>query len=361
MAVPGLAGWQDAILGGLGAPASPQNLAFLNAWARAEGGVATNNPFNTTLSTPQATGSINSVGVRNYATPQAGIQATIDTLKNGNYGGILAALQKGTSAMDAAQAVANSPWGTGSGVVRVLGGSSQAPQTPSSQTPGGGIPAMPAAAQVPSSALKTSRDQIGAGVVGGLMSGNLLGGLMGQAMGQPLSPLGGSNMNPLSLALGQSLKTSTPPPGPPSNLPTDFTGQPPVTAGGLGKVSPGDPVPGKFQTSVGGEHPTEGLAGYPAHDYFAKAGSPTVAPVSGTVIRLSGHDPSQGPIEGPHGPFGWSVYIQGDNGATYYLTHMGSRDVKPGEQVKAGQVIGSVGDYAEYGTPSHIHMGVKSA
>lgn len=111
-------------------------------------------------------------------------------------------------------------------------------------------------------------------------------------------------------------------------------------------------------TGVGGGHPTEGLPGYPAHDYFAPAGSPTVAPVAGKVVKLSGHDPALGPIQGPHGPLGWSAYIQGTDGHTYYLTHMGSRDVKIGETVKAGQPIGTVANYAKYGTPSHIHMGV---
>lgn len=118
----------------------------------------------------------------------------------------------------------------------------------------------------------------------------------------------------------------------------------------------GDPVIGG--TSIGGAHPTLGLAGYPARDYFAKAGSAVVAPVSGKVIRLSGHDPAAGPVQGPHGPLGWSVYIQGNDGRTYFLTHLGSRNVKAGQTVKAGQGIGTVADYAKYGTPSHVHMGV---
>jgi len=137
-------------------------------------------------------------------------------------------------------------------------------------------------------------------------------------------------------------------------VPTGLTGP-----SGQG-FKPGDPLLMSQQTSVGGEHPTAGLAGYPAYDYFAKAGSETVAPATGKVVKLSGHDPSAGPTEGPHGPFGWSVYIQGDDGRVYYMTHMGSRSVQLGQQVKAGQQIGTVGDYAKYGTPSHIHMGVSA-
>jgi murein DD-endopeptidase MepM/ murein hydrolase activator NlpD len=125
----------------------------------------------------------------------------------------------------------------------------------------------------------------------------------------------------------------------------------------LGGFKPGDPVIGG--TRIGGLHPTEGLAGYPARDYFAKPGSEVVSPVTGRIVKESGHDPAQGPIEGPHGPLGWSVYIQGKDGHTYYLTHMGVRRVKVGETVRAGANLGTVANYDKYGTPSHIHMGVK--
>jgi len=128
----------------------------------------------------------------------------------------------------------------------------------------------------------------------------------------------------------------------------------------VGGFTAGDPLLASQQTSEGGEHDTAGLAGFPAHDYFADAGSEAVAPITGKVVKLSGHDPSIGPTEGPHGPFGLSVYIQGDDGRLYYMTHMGSRDVQVGQKVKAGQPIGTVGDYAKYGTPSHIHMGVSA-
>jgi len=181
------------------------------------------------------------------------------------------------------------------------------------------------------------------GVLGGLQSGNLLGGIMSSMM---MGGLPGTT-------------TALPKAGAPASVP--LGGAP---SGGpqpkLSAIKTGDPIPIKYQTSIGGLHPTEGLDGFPAHDCFAPSGSPTAAPVSGTVVKLSGHDPSEGPTEGPHGPFGWSVYIQGDNGRTYYMTHMGTRDVKVGEQVKAGQLLGTVGDYAKYGTPSHIHMGVSA-
>lgn len=112
-------------------------------------------------------------------------------------------------------------------------------------------------------------------------------------------------------------------------------------------------------TTVGPEHPTAGLPGYPAHDWFAPTGTAVLSPVAGVVTRLSGHPPAQGPIAGPHGPLGWSVYIQGRDGHSYYLTHLGERSARVGQAVERGTPIGTVADWARYGTPSHVHMGVR--
>lgn len=146
MAVPSLADWRQRILAGIKAPVTPQNVRFVNAWAQAEGGSAANNPFNTTQPMPGAS-SYNSVGVRNYTSPEQGIQATIQTLKGpiGNYAPILAALRQGTDPMAAAKAVAGSQWGTGTGVERVLGGASipATTTTPTTTTP------LPAASPIP--------------------------------------------------------------------------------------------------------------------------------------------------------------------------------------------------------------------
>lgn len=122
MAAPGVAHWQSTLLNLLGYRDTPQNELFLSDWQRAEGGNASNNPFNTTQPGFGATGNYNSVGVKNYADPMAGLKATAATLRNGRYGSILAALQAGNNARAAATALANSPWGTGSLVLKMLGG-----------------------------------------------------------------------------------------------------------------------------------------------------------------------------------------------------------------------------------------------
>jgi murein DD-endopeptidase MepM/ murein hydrolase activator NlpD len=129
-------------------------------------------------------------------------------------------------------------------------------------------------------------------------------------------------------------------------------------SGALDDTFAGSPIPGTRRLTP--DHQTAGLAGFPARDYFAPGGSPCVAPADGKVSRLSGHDPRNGPPDGPHGPFGWSVYIDGDDGKTYYLTHMGSRDVSAGERVTQGEKIGTVGNYDVWGGTDHVHMGVHA-
>lgn len=134
MAAPAYQGWQQQLLRQIGAPATPQNLSFLDAWLHAEGGTASNNPFNTTQSAPGAS-NYNSVGVKNYGSPQAGLAATVATLQNGRYQPILDSLRRGNNAQQTANALVASPWGTKH---IYLNGSPVSPQSPQ-------LPAAPAA------------------------------------------------------------------------------------------------------------------------------------------------------------------------------------------------------------------------
>jgi hypothetical protein len=112
--------------------------------------------------------------------------------------------------------------------------------------------------------------------------------------------------------------------------------------------------------SVSTPHPTSGLTGYPAHDWFARAGSLVLSPIAGHVRRLSGSDPSSGPQHGPHGPFGWSLYLVDAAGNDWYLTHLGMRVVRTGDVVHVGTRLGTVANWGNVGTPPHVHMGVRS-
>jgi hypothetical protein len=108
--------WARALLTQLGMPVTTDNLAAITAWEMAEGGHWHNgahfNPLNTTQPEPGAT-AMNSIGVKAYVNWAQGFRATVATLRNGLYGGILAALSKGNDALAVAHAVAASPWGTG--------------------------------------------------------------------------------------------------------------------------------------------------------------------------------------------------------------------------------------------------------
>jgi hypothetical protein len=116
--------WAQQILRGIGAPVTAQNLRFLAAWQKAEGGGTANNanfnPLNTTQGASGA-GSINSVGVKSYRSPDQGIRATVQTLLNGHYGDIVSGLRGNAGADRLAHSGSLSTWGTGSGVLRVLG------------------------------------------------------------------------------------------------------------------------------------------------------------------------------------------------------------------------------------------------
>jgi hypothetical protein len=111
--------WARDFLSRLGMPESSENVRAMVAWQQAEGTKAQYNPLATTQNMPGAT-KFNSVGVKNFTSYDDGLTANIEAITNGRYANILAALQQGTSATDVAQAIANSPWGTGQGVLRVL-------------------------------------------------------------------------------------------------------------------------------------------------------------------------------------------------------------------------------------------------
>jgi predicted nucleotidyltransferase/peptidoglycan hydrolase-like protein with peptidoglycan-binding domain len=113
-----------SILKGIGAPETPENMRFLKAWRQAEGGKAKNNPFNTTYNLKDDKGMTiyNSHKVRNYSTPEYGIEATIKTITNPRYSCITDALKKGDNAMSVATCPSMKTWGTGDLVIKVLKG-----------------------------------------------------------------------------------------------------------------------------------------------------------------------------------------------------------------------------------------------
>jgi hypothetical protein len=112
--------WGQALLSFGLWPITLEKRIGIVAWAMAEGNInvpecsgAIWNPLDTTEPAPQST-DFNAAGVKDYPDEQTGLAAVLATLRNGRYANVLAVLaDEGASAMSLAQAVGNSPWGTG--------------------------------------------------------------------------------------------------------------------------------------------------------------------------------------------------------------------------------------------------------
>jgi murein DD-endopeptidase MepM/ murein hydrolase activator NlpD len=104
------------------------------------------------------------------------------------------------------------------------------------------------------------------------------------------------------------------------------------------------PVQGPVAFSDSWGDPRSGGRAHKGVDMLSPTGTPTVAPVSGTV-RHSGN--SLG---------GLSWHLDGDNGHYYYGTHLSAYANQGAGHVEAGTVIGYVGDTGNArGTP-HLHF-----
>lgn len=101
----------DAVVAAGRWPVTTPNEQALVTVMVAEGSHARWNPLDTTEPEPGA-GDYNSAGVRNYVSLAQGVQATVATLTNGDYGEVLAALAAGDDAEAVVKAFAASPWGT---------------------------------------------------------------------------------------------------------------------------------------------------------------------------------------------------------------------------------------------------------
>lgn len=104
------------------------------------------------------------------------------------------------------------------------------------------------------------------------------------------------------------------------------------------------PVQGPVAFSDTWGAPRSGGRAHKGVDMLSPSGTPTVAPVSGTV-RHSGNSVG-----------GLSWHLDGDNGTYYYGTHLSAYANQGAGHVEAGTVIGYVGDTGNArGTP-HLHF-----
>lgn len=107
------------VLARIGAPVTPQNMAAMQAWIKAEGTKAQFNPLATCRRADGAT-DFNSVGVKNFVSYEQGVDTTVGAITNGLYDDVIAALRRGNDAFAVADAIEASPWGTGGLVRKVL-------------------------------------------------------------------------------------------------------------------------------------------------------------------------------------------------------------------------------------------------
>lgn len=348
-----------AVLSKLGRPVTAGAVKNLLGWMRAEGGHTHNsahfNFLNTTQPAPGAGNTGSQGNIKVYRSFDQGVNATAQTLNNGRYGAILHAFNADPGTF--AAAVNSTPWGTKSDFSSISRGftvsgnfadaltrSAQSggaasgraadPGVDSSATPGSPVSLSGPQGLALMRMLAATKKQVLAGKMPGPGYAKLIGRFASQMIqSQPIDPA--------AAQAGVETIKASPVGG--------------AMAGSLKGAIAGSPVPG--QSPHSSTHETSGLAGYPAFDYMAPAGTKVGAPVSGTIFKLSGKDPRAGFT--PHGPMGYSIYLQGTNGKKYYMTHLDKVGVKVGQRVKQGQQIAVVANAPAAWSSPHVHMGVN--
>jgi peptidoglycan LD-endopeptidase LytH len=147
---------------------------------------------------------------------------------------------------------------------------------------------------------------------------------------------------PTTTTVPPTTTTTAPPPPPPPEPEPEPEPEVATTSGG-GIVCPvAGPV--DFIDSWGAAR--SGGRSHKGTDMMAATGTPTVAPVSGTVEHRSS---SLG---------GLSWYVHSDDGTTYYGTHLSGYENQGAGWVEAGTVIGYVGQSGNAGSP-HLHFEIQ--
>ncbi len=101
------------------------------------------------------------------------------------------------------------------------------------------------------------------------------------------------------------------------------------------------PIPSKRQTQGFG-------SGHHGRDYGVPTGTPLVAPTKGRVVYAGKNNQGYGNL----------IEIQTDDGKTVYLAHLSQINVRMGQTVQAGQLIGKTGNTGN-STGPHLHLEVR--
>jgi murein DD-endopeptidase MepM/ murein hydrolase activator NlpD len=103
------------------------------------------------------------------------------------------------------------------------------------------------------------------------------------------------------------------------------------------------PVPSARFTDTWGASRSGGRS-HRGTDLLASYGAPVYAVVSGRVRTASS---SRGGI---------SLYLDGDNGETYFYAHNAANVARNGQRVDAGDLIAKVGSTGNAGSINHVHF-----
>jgi len=178
-------------------------------------------------------------------------------------------------------------------------------------------------------------------------------------------------------AAATPLPAATVPPLPPTVTPTvvpsptqtpspTFTDSPTASASPTITPTPTNtPIPRVYVFPVQPQRDagfSRGGHGYPATDIFAPTGSHFVAVTDGVVDFVSTIDKWDPKTDDPAVRGGLSVAIVGDDGVRYYGSHLEqiAAGIKPGVRVKAGQLLGLVGNSGDAaGRETHLHFGIS--
>ena len=124
-----------------------------------------------------------------------------------------------------------------------------------------------------------------------------------------------------------------------------------MTVKRLWTTPPDRPVPGVVTSSYGFRRVYNGVPRSPhaGIDLRAPTGTPVMAPFAGKVI-----------LTGDHYYAGKSVYVDSGNGVISLFFHMSEINVKEGDEVKKGQIVGKSGSSGRVTGP-HLHYGLSLA
>lgn len=106
-------------------------------------------------------------------------------------------------------------------------------------------------------------------------------------------------------------------------------------------------------------HETAGLDNNMAYDFCAPGGTKVLAVVDSEVVKISGHPPTYVP-DARLGIFGWNLHYVTATGYRWFSTHYGLLNVKVGQDLRRGAVVGTVGRWPGDPGRSHTHIGVTS-